>query len=206
MNTFKLLSFSATLALGLTACNNSATNTSASDSTSHDSTTVSTTTATTSSSQYSALADSVEKNSQSGYYLNAKTGKALRVKVDRSTGKMADAESNMPLNRYVDKRTWRVYGGNNWDSIGSAKMQGEKLMYQDQNGQWVNYDKKWKEEDMKSDMSSGSSTNNMTDSSMNKTNNTATDNTSNGKMSTEHSKVKVRDHGNKIKIKEKDNP
>ena len=206
MNTFKFLGFSATLAFGLTACNNNATNTSATDSTNHDSTTTTTTSTTTSSTQYSALADSVERNSQAGYYLNAKTGKALRVKVDRSTGKMADAESNMPLNRYVDKRTWRVYGGNNWDSIGSAKMKGENLMYQDQNGQWVNYDKRWKEEDMKSDMSSGSSTNNMEDSSMNKTNNTAIDNTSNGKMSTEHSKVKVRDHGNKIKIKEKDNP
>lgn len=206
MNTFKWLGFSATLALGLTACNNSATNTSATDSTNHDSTSTTTTSTTTSSSQYSALADSVERNSQAGYYLNAKTGKALRVKVDRSTGKMADAESNMPLNRYVDKRNLTVYGGNNWDSIGSARMQGENLMYQDQNGQWVNYDKRWKEEDMKSDMSSGSSSNNMTDSTMNKPNNMATDNTSNGKMSTEHSKVKVKDHGNKIKIKEKDNP
>src|SRR5688500_14144665 len=92
------------IVLGFTACNNSSDGTATND-------TVNTTldptagTATT-TTDYAAFADSIERNSQSGYYLNPKTGKKMNLKVDRTSGTITDASSGEPVWRYVDNRNW----------------------------------------------------------------------------------------------------
>src|SRR4051812_19690313 len=99
------------MAFSFTACNNSSDNTGAADSTGTNTTTTAEAAgANTSTNDYSAFADSVEKNSQAGYYLNAKTGKPQRLKVDRTTGSVTDEQSGEPVWRYVDNRNWWVYG------------------------------------------------------------------------------------------------
>ena len=69
----------AALALGTVSCSNNASESATTDSTSTtDSSSTSMTTGTTSmatSNSYAAMADSVERNSAAGYYLNPKTGK-----------------------------------------------------------------------------------------------------------------------------------
>jgi len=145
------------VAVSFAACTNDSTNANTADSTSTSTTNTTATTQTTSSTSegnYAALADSVEKNSQQGYYLNPKTGKAYNnLKVDRSTGRITD-ESGEPVWRYVDSRNWWVYGDNdynddmyNWQQIGEAKKEGEKLTYKGDDDKWVDYDTKWKVSD-----------------------------------------------------------
>ena len=141
---------------GLTSCNDSATNTSSTDSPSTttpaatpDNTNVNTNT---SMSDYSAWADSLEMSSTSGYILNAKTGKPYKnLKVDRTTWQVMD-ETNEPVWHYVDNRNWWVYGLNDtdwtWDTIGSAKMQNDKLQYEN-DGKWSDYDESWTAADEK---------------------------------------------------------
>jgi uncharacterized protein YdaL len=93
------------------------------------------------------MADTVERNSQQGYYLNPKTGKAYKtLKVDRTTGSITD-DAGEPVWRYVDNRNWWVYGGENWNQVGEAKMQGEKLTYKGDDDKWVDYDNRWMKED-----------------------------------------------------------
>ncbi len=108
-------------------------------------------TTTTSTGDYAAMADSVERNSQQGYYLNPKTGKAYsNLRVDRSTGRVS-TEAGEPVWRYVDNRNWWVYGydnsDRNWRQLGEARMQGEALEYKGDGDQWVDYDARWKKDD-----------------------------------------------------------
>jgi hypothetical protein len=142
--------FTLLMALGVAtfvSCNNSSDTTADnSDSTGATSTAENST----STSNYSAYADEIEKNSSEGNYINPKTGKAYgKLKVNRETGEITD-ESNEPVWRYVDKRTWWVYGVDddwNWTKLGEAKMDNDKLVYKDNSGNWVSYDKAWSTDD-----------------------------------------------------------
>ncbi|HTM93920.1 MAG TPA: hypothetical protein VL095_15975 [Flavisolibacter sp.] len=104
----------------------------------------------TSASNYSAYADEIEKNSSEGNYVNPKTGKAYgKLTVNRENGEITD-ENNEPVWRYVDKRTWWVYGVDddwNWTKLGEAKMDKDQLVYKDNSGNWVSYDKAWSTND-----------------------------------------------------------
>jgi len=146
--------------VSLTACSNDSTSSNTNDSTSTTTTSstgtgdTSMTTTATSSGNYAAMADSVERNAQQGYYLNPKTGKAYtNLKVDRSTGQITD-DAGEPVWRYVDRRNWWVYGDNdynddtyNWNQVGEAKMDNDKLMYKGDSDKWVDYDTKYKVSD-----------------------------------------------------------
>jgi hypothetical protein len=125
------------------SCNNSSNTTAASgDSTG--------TNINTSSGDYSAYAGEIENNSSEGNYINPKTGKPYgKLSVNRSTGEITD-ENNEPVWRYVDKRTWWVYGVDddwNWTKLGEAKMNNDQLVYKDDNGNWVSYDQRWSTND-----------------------------------------------------------
>ena len=145
--------FAAAFAIGIVSCNSDGDKTA----TAKDSSNVNTTTATTqttSEGSYAAMADSVEKNSQQGYYLNPKTGKSYTsLKVDRTTGAITD-ETGEPVWRYVDRRNWWVYGDDNWDDdmytwehVGEAQLEGDNLKYKAEGDKWVDYDSKWKVSD-----------------------------------------------------------
>jgi hypothetical protein len=143
--------FNLLMALGLMAfvsCNNSS-NTTAENS---DSTGTNISGSNTSSGDYSAYANEIEKNSAEGNYINPRTGKSYgKLTVNRNTGEITD-ESNEPVWRYVDKRTWWVYGVDddwNWKKLGEAKMNNDQLLYMDENGNWVTYDKRWSTNDEK---------------------------------------------------------
>lgn len=143
------------LAFGVVACGSN-------DSTSDDATTTTTTTentttadtgttTATSTGDYAAMADSVERNSKQGYYLNPKTGqKYNNLRVDRSTGRVS-TEAGEPVWRYVDNRNWGVYGyesnSRNWNQLGEARMQSDKLEYKGDGDKWVDYDSRWKYDD-----------------------------------------------------------
>lgn len=105
----------------------------------------------TSTGNYAAMADSVERNSQQGYYLNPRTGQPYNsLRVDRSTGRVS-TDAGEPVYRYVDNRNWGVYGyepdNHNWSQVGEARMQGRDLQYRGDNDQWVDYDTRWKYDD-----------------------------------------------------------
>ena len=145
------------LTLGVVACSNEGTSSNTADTastTTTNTTTTAETTTSTSEGNYAAMADSIERNSQQGYYLNPKTGKKYSsLKVDRSTGRITD-ESGEQVWRYVDNRNWWVYGDDNfddsmysWNQVGEAKMDGEKLTYKGDGDKWVDYDAKWKKSD-----------------------------------------------------------
>jgi hypothetical protein len=124
------------------SCNNSSKTTATNDSTG--------TNINTSGGDYSAYAGEIEKNSSEGNYINPKTGKPYgKLSVNRSTGEITD-ENNEPVWRYVDKRTWWVYGVDddwNWTKLGEAKMNNDQLVYKDDNGNWVSYDQRWSTND-----------------------------------------------------------
>jgi hypothetical protein len=138
--------FTLLMAFGVAAflsCNNSAdTTANNSDSTAANSAAGSST----STSNYSAYADEIEKNSSQGNYINPKTGKAYgKLNVNRETGEITD-ENNEPVWRYVDRRTWWVYGVDDdwyWTKLGEAKMDNDQLLYKDNSGNWVTYEKAW---------------------------------------------------------------
>lgn len=180
-NVFSLMT--AGLVLCVAACNNSSSETATTDSTTNSTTSSTTTVA--SSGMYAARADSVRTNVSAGYYLNPRTGKAYSsLNYDTTTGALTD-ESGMPVRRYVDKRNWMVYDANTWDTIGSATMQGNNLMYRGTNGDWESYDKRWSDDaSMNSSTSDSSTMSNGSNSS-----------------STNGVKTKVSDHGNKVKVK-----
>lgn len=172
------------LAFGFVACNNSGESTSSTDSTNNNN---SATTTHTSTNNYAARADSVRANVAAGYYLNPRTGKPYtNVTVDTLTGSLRD-EAGQPIRRFVDRRTWKVYDTQLWDTVGTAEMENNNLMYRSDNGNWVTYDKRWTDDN---------NTGTMTDSSSTTTSKTATE--ENGTTS---KKVKVSDNGNKVKIK-----
>lgn len=189
------------IALGFTACSNSANDTANNDSAATTATTTETTTAT-SSGSYAAMADSVERNSQQGYYLNPKTGKPYsKLTVDRSSGRITD-EAGEPVWRYVDNRTWWVYGGNDWNKVGEAQMQKDKLMYKDDNGKWQNYNTVWGKADEDSitkwKVSDGGNKVKMETSDGSKLK-VKEDEEGNTKIKTEDQKVKVDANGKVIK-------
>jgi hypothetical protein len=137
------------MALGVTvflSCNNSSDTTANNDSTGVGNMASSNT----STSNYSAYADEIEKNSAEGNYINPKTGKAYsKLTVNRETGEITD-ENSEPVWRYVDKRTWWVYGVDDdwyWTKLGEAKMDNDHLLYKDGSGNWVAYDKAWSTND-----------------------------------------------------------
>lgn len=134
----------ATLAIGVVACNNEADDSAMNNT---NDTTTTTTTTTTSTGQYAAMADSARINSEAGNYLDARTGKTVRINVDPSTGQRLNAETGEPVWRYVDRRTWWVYGGDNWEPMGEARMDNNSLLYKDNNDKWVTYEKRWQAED-----------------------------------------------------------
>jgi hypothetical protein len=145
--------FAASLAIGVTACNNdseSSTSTTTDSSSTGTVTTTDGTTAnstTTSSQDYAALADTFRINSEAGNYLDPKTGKSIKISVDPATGTRYNTATSEPVWRYVDRRTWWVYGGDNWDTLGTARMQNNNITYRNDDDTWVTYDKRWKTED-----------------------------------------------------------
>ncbi|MCW3075005.1 MAG: hypothetical protein JWP69_2074 [Flaviaesturariibacter sp.] len=148
------------LAIGVTACNNDSETTA----TNTDSATITTTDAAsaTNTGDYAAMADSFRVNSEAGNYLNPRTGKPIRIKYDVTTRRAVDETSGEPVWRYVDKRNWWVYGADNdnWRQMGTARMEGDRIMYQGDDGSsWLDYEARWKADDerMMSNMDSGTS-------------------------------------------------
>ena len=142
----------AAIVLGFTACNNSSDGTATNDTSNTTVDTSSTAGTASTTTDYAAFADSVERNSQSGYYLNPRTGKKLNLKVDRTSGAISDAESGEPVWRYVDNRNWWVYGLDDdytWDAMGEAQMKADRLTYRSEDDKWVDYDVRWKSQDEK---------------------------------------------------------
>ena len=146
MKNVKFLSlFAAALSLGMVACNSDGDNTAEADSLTTTESTATTTAVST--GDYAAQADSARINSEAGHYLDARTGKPLRITVDPQTGARTNAETGEPVWRYVDRRNWWVYGGDNWEKVGEARQQGEQIEYKGDNDAWVTYDKRWMDED-----------------------------------------------------------
>lgn len=145
---FSLLAVTAVI--GLAACNNEGEGTTAADTSTTGSTENSTVTTATSTTDYTALADTFRVNSEAGHYLDPRTGKSIRISVNPQTGARTNSETGEAITRYVDKRTWWVYGGNDadamWDTVGTAKMQDNKLVYRSDNDKWVSYEERWKTE------------------------------------------------------------
>lgn len=139
--------FAAALSLGMVACNSDGDNTAEADSLTTTENTATTTAVST--GDYAAQADSARINSEAGNYLDARTGKPLRINVDPQTGARTNAETGEPVWRYVDRRNWWVYGGDNWDRVGEARLQGDQLEYKDSNDAWVTYEKRWTDDDTK---------------------------------------------------------
>lgn len=144
------------MVMSFAACNNSSDNTGANDSLTNNTDSLNAANAAgsaSSTSDYSAFADSIERNSQAGHYLNPRTGKSMKLKVNRSTGEIMDETTNEPVWRYVDNRNWWVYGIDDsdwhWDTMGEARMQGDQLQFKGENNTWANYDAQWKDTDEK---------------------------------------------------------
>lgn len=139
------------IALGFVACNDSADNNASLNDSAGTTTATNESASASSASDYSAFADSIERNSQSGVYLNAKTGKPQKLKVNRNSGEITDETTGEPVWHYVDNRNWWVYGIDDndwyWDTMGQARMDKNQLMYRDDNGKWVSYDVRWKSAD-----------------------------------------------------------
>ena len=181
----------ASFSVWVTACTNSTDDKAANDTTSKSTATTETTTST---GNYAAKSATIEKESKEGYYLNPKTGKPYTsLRMDTMTGRVT-TEGGEPVWRYVDKRTWWVYGGNNWDTIGHAKMEKDKLMYENETGKWVPYEERWKAED--------ESMMNMNNATTTDTSNMTNDQNMNQKQKT---KIKTNEKGEtKVKTKTKD--
>lgn len=139
------------LAFGVVACSNEGAGTASNDTTTTSTTANVETTTATSTGEYAAMADSVERNSQKGYYLNPKTGQPYSgLKVDRSTGRVT-TEAGEPVWRFVDNRNWWVYSwdpaAGNWSQTGEARLENNTLRYKDDGNNWVDYDTRWKKDD-----------------------------------------------------------
>ena len=141
----QIFSFIVVLSAGLFACNSDGDTGATTDTTS----TNVTTTTNTSNADYAAMADEFQRNSEAGKYMDAKTGKPIKISVDKTTGKKLNTETNKPITRYiyVDNNDWWVY---DWDGnrLGRAKMENNKMLFEDSSTKsWVDYDAKWKAED-----------------------------------------------------------
>jgi len=136
---FSLLA--ATMLVGLVACEN---NTNTKDK--EEGTTAGTENTNVSTGDYAARADEFEKNSEAGKYMDVRTGRPVRLSVDRSSGRVMNTETNQPVTRYiyVDNNDWWVY---DWEGnrLGQAKMENDRVLFDD-NGNWVDYDVKWKDD------------------------------------------------------------
>ena len=137
----KLLGILAAVTISFAACNDDADNTATTDSLSDTSNTTATTTTTT--TDYAALGEEFRTNSEAGNYLDPKTGKSIRINVDPNTGARYNAETGEPVWRYVDRRTWWLYGGDNWDQMNEVKMEGNTLRYKGENDAWITYDERF---------------------------------------------------------------
>lgn len=141
------LSLFAVASISFVACNNDAKTGSTTDSTN---TSVTNTTVSTSSGDYSALADEFDKNSEAGKYMDARTGKPIKISVDRTTGVRMNAETHEPVVRYiyVDNNDWWAYDAEG-TRLGRARYENDKVMYEGDNNTWVDYDVKWKDDSTK---------------------------------------------------------
>jgi hypothetical protein len=146
----KLLSlFAATLLCGLVACDSAGDNNNDKDSTNSEGSTSNTTNTAESTGSYAALADTFRVNSEAGRYRDVTTGKPIRISVDPSTGRRINAETNEPVTRYVYVmgEDWWLY--DNPDTrLGRVRWDNDKMMYDD-NGNWIDYETKWKDGDTK---------------------------------------------------------
>lgn len=144
----QIFSLIAVLTLGFTACNSDSNTSTTADSTDNASATTRT-----SSGDYAAMADEFQRNSDAGKYRDVRTGEPIRISVDRTTGKKTNAETNENITRYilVDDPDWWVY---DWEGtrLGRAKMENDKLLFEDSNNNWVDYEVKWKNDDDESKM------------------------------------------------------
>lgn len=141
------------LATGFVACNSDSNNTGSTDSSSTTTTSTTATTNTpegsvTSSGDYAAMADEYKRNSEAGKYRDARTGKTVNITVDQSTGRRLNANTREPIDRYifVDDTDWWVYDDNG-TRLGRARLENDKVMFEDSNNHWVDYDTKWKSDD-----------------------------------------------------------
>ncbi|HEY0731373.1 MAG TPA: hypothetical protein VGD33_03050, partial [Chitinophagaceae bacterium] len=137
-NLFGLLA--AALTMGFVACNNDGDSTASTDSLDMENTT---TTTNTSTGDYAAQADSFRINSEAGAYIDPQTGRSIKINVDPQTGIRTNAETGEPVWRYIDTRTWWVYGGDDWNPQTEAKKDGSNIVYKGDNDTWVTYDKRW---------------------------------------------------------------
>ena len=146
----KFFSFLAlTMAVGFAACNNDSDSTAESDTASTTNTENTTAATNTNTSDYAAMADSFRVNSEAGNYLDPRTGKKIKIGIDPQSGTRYNVETNEPVWRYVDRRNWWVYGGDDWSQVGEARMEGNELRYKGDNDTWVNYEDRWRVDDTK---------------------------------------------------------
>jgi len=145
----RILSLAAiALAVGFVACSGNGDNMGNSDSTatagtSMDASMNTGTTTATSTVDYAAMADSFSVGNSEGRYLDPQTGRSIRISVDPQTGRRINAETGEPVWRYVDRQTWWVYGGDEWEPQGEARMQGNTLQYRGDNDAWMTYEERW---------------------------------------------------------------
>jgi len=135
---FSLLA--ASVLFSLAACDNDST------SNNNDDTMSTNPTVTTNNTEYAAKADEMQTRSDAGKYMDVRTGKPVKLSMDRTTGRISNTENNEPVTRYVyvDNTDWWVM---DWEGnqLGKAKWEKDKMWYDD-NGNWVEYDTKWKDD------------------------------------------------------------
>lgn len=146
---FSLISF---LSIVFAACNSDSTTSSE-----HTDSTKTTTAVTTntSNSDYAAMADEFDRNSEAGKYKDVRTGQPIKISVDKNTGAKWNVETKEPVTRYilVDDTDWWVYDAEG-SRLGRAKMENDKLLFEDSNNTWVDYEVKWKNDEDESKMKS----------------------------------------------------
>lgn len=150
-----------------------------------DTVSTNTTMTTESTGDYAAKADEFERNSAAGKYRSVSNGEPVNLTVDRNSGRVVNAATNEPVRRYivVDGTTWWLYDidGNR---IGEARQQNGKVEYQE-NGNWVDYETKYKAEDDEWKMKSDDTKIKMDEDGM--------------KIKTDDKKIKTDEDGTKVK-------
>jgi hypothetical protein len=150
----EILSLMVVAGLVLSACGNdnkNGTSTSDTDNATKSGTTAGASTETTtqsSSNDYAAMADEFERNSTANKYYDPRTGKNVRISVDRTTGKRMNTETRQPITRYIynDNNDWWVYDAEG-TRLGRARMNNNRFQFQDDSNNWVDYDARWKHDD-----------------------------------------------------------
>lgn len=136
----------AALSIGFVACNNDGDGTSSADSLDNENTA---TTSNVSTGNYAAQADSFRINSEAGAYIDPQTGRSIKINVDPQTGVRTNAETGEPVWRYIDTRTWWVYGGDDWEPQTEARKDGDDIKFKAENDSWVTYDTRWPDDNTK---------------------------------------------------------